>query len=131
MSRTILRGRVLSFSRAPEGIEDSESYLYLEDGAVSIEDGIIVAVGDYSEVDRTDAMVVDHRPNLIMAGFIDMHLHYVQSQMMASYAGSLLEWLYTYTFVEEQKFAQQGHADAVAVDFYDALIRHGTTTAVA
>ncbi|RYE60782.1 MAG: guanine deaminase, partial [Hyphomicrobiales bacterium] len=93
MSRTILRGRVLSFERAPESIEDRESYLYLEDGAVSIENGKIVAVGDFAQADTAGAMIVDHRPNLIMAGFIDMHLHYVQSQMMASYAGSLLEWL--------------------------------------
>ncbi|KQN69855.1 guanine deaminase [Devosia sp. Leaf64] len=131
MSRTILRGRVLSFHRAPEGIDDTGSYLYLEDGAVSIQNGAIIAVGDFAEADTAGSVIVDHRPNLIMAGFIDMHLHYVQSQMMASYAGSLLDWLNTYTFIEEQKFSQQGHADAVAVDFYDALIRHGTTTAVA
>ncbi|UYO01077.1 MAG: guanine deaminase [Devosia sp.] len=131
MSRTILRGRVLSFHRAPEGIDDEASYLYIEDGAVSIEDGKVVAVGDFSEADAVGAVIIDHRPHLILPGFIDLHLHYVQSQMMAAYAGSLLEWLNTYTFIEEQKFSQQGHADAVAVDFYDALIRHGTTTAVA
>lgn len=131
MTRTILRGRVLSFHRAPETIDDAGSHLYLEDGAVSIENGLVIAVGDFGEADTTGAQVIDHRPHLILPGFIDLHLHYVQSQMMAAYAGSLLEWLNTYTFVEEQKFAQQGHADAVAVDFYDALIRHGTTTAVA
>ena len=131
MTRTILRGRVLSFLRAPQALDDVESYLYLEDGAVSMEDGLVVAVGDFSEAETAGSVIIDHRPNLIMPGFIDLHLHYVQSQMMAAYAGSLLEWLNTYTFVEEQKFSQQGHADAVAVDFYDALIRHGTTTAVA
>lgn len=128
---TILRGRVLSFHRAPQTIEDSESYLYIEDGAVVIEEGKVVSVTAFSDADTVGATIVDHRPNLIMAGFIDLHLHYVQSQMMAAYAGSLLEWLNGYTFIEEQKFSQQGHADAVAVDFYDALIRHGTTTAVA
>lgn len=131
MNRTILRGRVLSFLRAPCDLDDTGSYVYLEDAAVVIEDGVIAAVEDFEAIDTTGAVIVDHRPHLIMAGFIDLHLHYVQSQMMASYAGSLLEWLNTYTFVEEQKFSQQGHADAVAVDFYDALIRHGTTTAVA
>lgn len=131
MSRTILRGRVLSFHRAPQGLDDAQSYLYLDDGAVSIEDGLVVAVGAFSEADTAGAAIIDHRPHLIMPGFIDLHLHYVQSQIMASYAGSLLEWLNTYTFVEEQKFSQQGHAEAIAVDFYDALIRHGTTTAVA
>ncbi|NGP18279.1 guanine deaminase [Devosia aurantiaca] len=131
MSRTILRGRVLSFHRVPEGPDDAASYLYLEDGAVSIEDGKVVAVGDFAATERQGAEIIDHRPHLILPGFIDLHVHYVQSQMMAAYAGSLLEWLNTYTFIEEQKFSQQGHADAVAVDFYDALIRHGTTTAVA
>src|SRR5215217_611844 len=129
--RTVLRGRVLSFHRAPQAIDDIESYLYIEDAAVVIEDGKVASVTEFAEADTTGATIVDHRPNLIMAGFIDLHLHYVQSQMMAAYAGSLLEWLNGYTFIEEQKFSQQGHADAVAVDFFDALIRHGTTTAVA
>jgi guanine deaminase len=66
-----------------------------------------------------------------MPGFIDTHLHFVQMQVIASYAGALLEWLNTYTFVEEQKFSQQGHAAHIASAFYDELIRHGTTTAVA
>lgn len=129
MKRTILRGRVLTFLSEPQGFDDTASYRYLEDGAIMIEDGKIVAVGDYAPVD--DAEVIDHRPHLILPGFIDTHLHYVQSQIVASYAGSLLEWLNTYTFVEEQKFGQQGHAEAIASAFYDELIRNGTTTAAA
>src|SRR5690554_2391450 len=105
MSRTILRGRVLSFHRAPQGLDDADSYLYLEDGAVSIEDGSVVALGDFSAADISGAVVIDHRPNLILPGFIDLHLHYVQSQITAAYAGSLLEWLNTYMFIEEQKFS--------------------------
>lgn len=129
MTRTILRGRVLSFLREPQSIDDAQSYQYWSDGGVTIEDGVIVAVGDFAAEDGAE--IIDHRPHLIMPGFIDMHLHYVQSQMIASYAGSLLEWLNSYTFHEEQKFAQQGHAGAVAAAFYDELVRNGTTTAVA
>jgi len=131
MSRTILRGRVLSFVSEPQGLDDDQSYRYWSDGGVVIVDGKIVAVADFAEADLDGAEVVDHRPNLILPGFIDTHLHYVQSQMIASYAGSLLEWLNDYTFVEEQKFTQQGHAGSVASAFYDELIRNGTTTAVA
>lgn len=131
MSRTILRGRVLTFVSEPQGLDDVASYRYFEDGAVSITDGKVVSVGDYDAAAVGEAEVIDHRPHLILPGFIDMHLHYVQSQMIASYAGSLLEWLNTYTFVEEQKFSQQGHAGAVASAFYDELIRNGTTSAVA
>ncbi|MFP9138386.1 guanine deaminase [Devosia sp. XGJD_8] len=129
MRRTILRGRVLTFVSEPQGIDDTASYRYLEDGAITIEDGKIIAVGDFAADDSAE--VIDHRPHLILPGFIDTHLHYVQSQMIASYAGSLLEWLNTYTFVEEQKFSQQGHASTVSAAFFDELIRHGTTTAVA
>ncbi len=128
---TILRGRVLSFLSEPGGLHDTASYRYLEDGAITIIDGTIVALGDYADADLANATIIDHRPHLIMPGFIDAHLHYVQSQMIASYAASLLEWLNTYTFVEEQKFSQQGHAGMVASAFYDELIRNGTTTAVA
>jgi guanine deaminase len=131
VSRTILRGRVLTFLRQPQGLDDAESFRFWEDGAVTIEGGKIVAVGDYTASATADAEIIDHRPCLILPGFIDLHVHYVQSQMVAAYAGSLLEWLNTYTFVEEQKFSQQGHAAAVASDFFDELIRHGTTTAVA
>jgi len=131
MTAKILRGRVLSFLSEPQGLDDVSSFLYLEDGAITIADGKIVAVGDYASAELGDAEIVDHRPHLILPGFIDLHLHYVQSQMIAAYAGSLLEWLNTYTFVEEQKFGQQGHAGAVSADFYDELIRNGTTTAVA
>jgi guanine deaminase len=129
MSRTILRGRVLTFVSEPLAIDDAASYRYIEDGAITIEGGKIIAVGDFAPDDTAE--VIDHRPHLILPGFIDTHLHYVQSQMIASYAGSLLEWLNTYTFVEEQKFSQQGHAGAVSSAFYDELIRNGTTTAVA
>ncbi|GLQ08466.1 guanine deaminase [Devosia yakushimensis] len=131
MNRTILRGRVLSFVSEPQGIDDTASYRYFADGMVVIADGKVASVGDYDAGVAGDAEIIDHRPHLILPGFIDLHLHYVQSQMIASYAGSLLEWLNTYTFVEEQKFSQQGHAGAVAAAFYDELIRNGTTTAVA
>lgn len=131
MSRNILRGRVLTFVSEPQGLDDTSSYRYIEDGMIVIADGKVVSVGEFDASALGDAEIIDHRPHLILPGFIDMHLHYVQSQMIASYAGSLLEWLNTYTFVEEQKFSQQGHAGTVAAAFYDELIRNGTTTAVA
>ena len=131
MSQTILRGRVLSFVSEPQALDDHSSYRYWEDAGVVIVDGKIAAVEPWDAIAPLGLEYIDHRPHLILPGFIDMHLHYVQSQMIASYAGSLLEWLNTYTFVEEQKFSQQGHAASVASAFYDELVRNGTTTAVA
>ena len=74
---------------------------------------------------------VDHHPDgLIVPGFIDTHIHFPQTQVIASYGAQLLEWLNKYTFVEEQRFADAGHAERNAVFFMDELLRNGTTTAV-
>jgi guanine deaminase len=99
---TVLRGRVLSFVDEPKGADDAASYRYWEDGAVFINDGRIVSVGDYHQHNIAGASVIDHHPNLILPGLIDPHIHYPQMQVIGSYAGALLEWLNRYTFVEEQ-----------------------------
>lgn len=109
------------------------AYTYLEDGGVLIgDDGRIIKVGDFAVLEgKHEGEIVDHRPNLISAGFIDPHIHFVQMQVVGSYAANLLEWLNTYTFVEEQRFADPAHAARIAELFFDELIRNGTTTAAA
>lgn len=134
MKITILRGRVLSFLAEPQGRDDHASYRYIEDGGVVIGDGKIVMVGDWNAQAASHhdvSEIIDHRPHLIMAGFIDPHIHFPQMQVIGAYAGGLLEWLNTYTFVEEQKFIEQAHANRIAGAFFDTLLEHGTTTAAA
>ncbi|CAN7408899.1 guanine deaminase [Rhizobium sp. LjRoot258] len=134
MTHTLLRGRLLTFLRAPQELGDTGSYLYESDGGLLIEDGLILACGAYDKVSAqapADVVAVDHRPHLIMPGFIDTHLHFPQMQVIASYAANLLEWLNTYTFPEECRFVESAHAARIATHFYDELVRHGTTTAVA
>jgi guanine deaminase len=134
MTTTLLRGRLLSFRRAPLSLTDTESYFYESDGGLLIKDGLIAATGAYAEIKAKASegtIEIDHRPHLIMPGFIDMHLHFPQMQVIASYAANLLEWLNTYTFPEECRFVESAHAQRIATHFYDELIRHGTTTAVA
>lgn len=134
MTHTLLRGRLLSFLRSPQSLTDTESYLYESDGGLLIANGLIVASGPYDQVSAeapAEAVTIDHHPHLIMPGFIDMHLHFPQMQVIASYAANLLEWLNTYTFPEECRFVETAHAQRIATHFYDELVRHGTTTAVA
>ncbi|NNF76506.1 MAG: amidohydrolase family protein, partial [Rhizobiales bacterium] len=133
-SEKLLRGRVLSFLDEPDGVDDASVYTYSEDGAILIRDRLIVASGEHAEVAlraAADAEVVDHRPNLLMPGFIDTHIHFPQVQVIASWADQLLDWLNTYTFPEETKFADPGHSARIASVFFDELLRHGTTTAAA
>ncbi|MEN3792359.1 guanine deaminase [Fulvimarina sp. MAC3] len=133
MTDKVLRGRLLTFSRAPRNGDDSGAYTYIEDGALLIRDGLIEKRGDYAEVARAapEAQVTDHRPHLMMAGFIDTHIHFPQVQVIASWGAQLLDWLNTYTFPEETRFADPAHAERMATAFFDQLIGHGTTTAVA
>lgn len=131
---TLIRGRLLSFNRAPEHAGDRESYLYEEDGALLVRDGKIAAAGVYADVKTkagAETSEIDHRPHLILPGLIDCHVHFPQMQVIASYAANLLEWLNTYTFPEECRFVESAHAERIATQFFDEFLRQGTTTAVA
>src|SRR5690606_15374389 len=100
-----------------------------EDGEIEIEDGRIASFGQFDGAQQADTVIVDHRPNLIVPGFIDPHIHFPQAQVLGTWAANLLEWLEKHTFVAEQKFAEAEHAARLAPLFIDELIRHGTTTA--
>ncbi|MCQ0093470.1 guanine deaminase [Roseovarius sp. M141] len=133
MTNTLLRGRVLTFHREPARPDDSDAYSYIEDGAVLMRDGLIAASGNYQDVavDAGDAEIVDHRPYLLMAGFIDPHIHFPQVQIVASWGSQLLDWLNGYTFPAEAEYANAQHARSMAGRFCNLLADHGTTTAVA
>jgi guanine deaminase len=133
MPEKILRGRVLRFLREPEGITDTGAFAYDEDGAVRVRDGRVVAVGAATELlaQAPGAEVVDHRPHLILPGFIDTHIHMPQAQVIGSWGAQLLDWLNTYTFPAESRFSDAAHAERIAGAFLDLLLAHGTTTAVA
>jgi guanine deaminase len=73
---------------------------------------------------------IDHRGRLILPGFIDTHVHMPQLEVIASYGTELLDWLETYTFPAEQRYADPAHSRAGAARFTDALLAHGTTAAV-
>ena len=50
MTETLLRGRILSFHRAPSDGVDTGAYTYIEDGALLLNDGMIVQRGEFDEV---------------------------------------------------------------------------------
>lgn len=134
MVQTLLRGRILDFIVEPKTPADESAHLYIEDGAILMESGRIIARGDHADVaaqTQAGAEVIDHRPHLLMAGFIDMHLHFPQVQVIASWGAQLLDWLENYTFPEESRYSDETHAARMASSFYDELIKNGTTTAAA
>ena len=94
---------------------------------------VVLAIGPYASVQRRFADVtVAHFPGrLIAPGFVDMHIHYPQLDVIGSPAEGLLPWLENYTFPQEARFADPDHAASTASFFIDELLRHGVTTALA
>ena len=128
----ILKGQLLDFAEDPSAGEEA-SYRFSEGGALVIEDGKIVWRGEWANLPSPyrDLAVVDHSDCLVLPGFIDAHLHFPQYRMLAAYAKDLLEWLNTYTFVEEQRYGDPSVAAPAAAIFLDELIRNGTTCCMA
>ena len=125
------RASLLHFHADPALSEDA--FAWHEDGLLLVAGGVVHAAGDYAKLAPTlppGATVHDYRGKIIMPGFIDTHLHYPQTDMIASPAPGLLPWLETYTFPTERQFGDPEHAREVADFFLDELLRCGTTTAM-
>lgn len=128
-----IRGHVVTVIGDPFVEGDETVLVDIADGCVVIRDGIITAVGPYEQVkgDVPDGAHVDrYRDQIITSGFIDAHVHYVQTGIIGAFGAQLIDWLNEYTFVAEQRFSDKGYAAAVAKVFFDELLRNGTTTAL-
>ena len=130
---TAYRSAILHSIADPALVGVEQSYQYFEDGLLVVEDGRIKALGEAKDLLPTLAAGVEvreYRDALITPGFIDTHIHYPQTGMIASYGEQLLDWLNTYTFPTEKQFADKAHAADVAGIFLKELLRNGTTTAL-
>ena len=125
----LLLGQVLSFEGDPFQTGPAAAR-HLRQGGVLVERGRIVAVGDGPDLRRAHplAAVSDYGSALISAGFIDAHVHYPKTAIIASWGKRLIDWLNTYTFPEETRFADAGYADEIANRYLDLALAHGTTS---
>ena len=124
-----LRGRVLTFHDDPWTAGEG-SHWYIEDGLVAIADGRITHVGETADVTRAlgEMPTTDHRPNLLVPGFVDPHLHMPQTRVIASHGATLLDWLERYTFPEEVRHADPDVCMQSARFVLDECLRNGTTS---
>ncbi|MEF2070558.1 guanine deaminase [Consotaella aegiceratis] len=126
-----LRGRLLTFDGDP-AVDGPSAVRFWEDGLLIVADGLIRDIGEAADLLPGKAKglrVVDHQPHLVMAGFIDPHLHMPQTQVIASFGTELMEWLSRYTFPEESRYGDPAVAAAGAKFLLDELLRNGTTSA--
>lgn len=126
----LIRAHILHFPHTTSAPE--QDYAWWPDGALVIEKERIVAVGEASQLlhQYPQAECIDNRSCLLIPGLIDSHIHYPQSELIGSYGKALLDWLNSYTFPAEQKFADTDYATTIAELFLNQLFRYGTTTAL-
>jgi guanine deaminase len=128
----VIRSSFLDFIDDPFYLSEAASVRYLEDGLLVIENGKIKDFGTYEQLHEKYAAIdaIAYPDKLIMPGFIDTHIHYPQTAMVAAYGEQLLEWLNKYTFPTEAKFKDKNYAAEIAIAFLDELLKNGTTTAL-
>jgi len=127
----IYRSALLRFT--PDG-----QPLYEEDGLLAVArtpDGRarVQAAGSWAALaPRYAGLPVQHFPGrLIAPGFVDLHIHYPQTDVIGAPADGLLPWLENYTFPHEQRFVDPAYSAEVADFFLAELLRNGVTTALA
>jgi guanine deaminase len=125
----LLLGQVLSFAGDPFA-EGEAAARHERQGAVLVDGGRIVAAGraDALRAAHPQARVTDYGSDLIVAGFIDAHVHYPQTAIIASWGKRLIDWLNSYTFPEEMRFADPAYAAEIAERYLTLATAHGTTT---
>lgn len=125
------RASILHF-RADPAVAGDAACEFWGDGVLVLRDGIVVGVGDAAAMLGAlpeSVPVTDYRGKLIMPGFIDLHTHFPQTEIIAAPGQELLDWLRDYAMPAETRFADPGHARDVADFFLAELLRNGTTTA--
>ena len=128
-TRIALRGDLLDFVAAPARAErDSPAVRFRPDHWLLIEGSHIV--GAQAAAPDITWRRIDHAGKLVLPGFIDTHVHSPQLDVIGSWGAQLLDWLETYTFPAERRMADPAQAQAGSQLFLDALLAHGTTSAV-
>ena len=131
MPTHLYRAALLRFADDGRAVYDADALLAIAPDAHGRQR--VVAAGAWRDwAEKFSQAPVTHWPGCILApGFIDLHLHYPQTDVIGSPANGLLAWLENYTFQHEAHFADPAHAAAVAPFFLDELLRNGVTTALA
>jgi guanine deaminase len=129
--------RMRAYRAAVLRFADDQTPVYEADGLLVVGPDaqgrrVVRAVGDHAALidNYPGVSVEDLRGKIIAPGFIDMHVHYPQTDVIGAPAAGLLPWLENYTFPHETRFSDPAHAREVARFFFDELARHGVTTAL-
>ena len=122
---TAIRAQIFHFN-------SKDDYEYFVDGLLVCSNGYVHTIGNYKDLKGEWSLrvkIADHREKILMPGFVDAHIHGVQTEVMASYGADLLQWLEDYTFPYESEFSNKDFAKKATRFFYRQMLSNGTTTA--
>lgn len=128
-----IRGPILTYRGDAFALGVEETMQYESDGVVVMSDGKISHIGSAANIlpQLPPSLAIKNygADSLIMAGFIDCHVHYAQLPIIAAYGTQLLDWLKDHAFPTEIAFEDSAYANTVAETFLTECLRAGTTTA--
>src|ERR1700684_264836 len=95
-SLTAFRASILHFLADPGDGGALGSYEYFADGLLVVGDGKVQKLGPAGDLLAAlpkDMAITDFTGKLILPGFVDTHVHYSQTDVIASAGRDLLHWL--------------------------------------
>ena len=102
----------------------------IENGFLVCIDGLVVGAFDVLPEKYLGLSITDYSDRLIIPGLTDLHTHAPQYAFRGLGTDmELLDWLSTYTFPEESKYAELDYANRAYTNFSGALKRSATTRA--
>ncbi|ARB47230.1 amidohydrolase family protein [Alloalcanivorax xenomutans] len=110
---------------------DTNRWQYISDG------GLLIKAGRIVDVDRIEQFADGRDRNtleldgLLVPGFADVHIHWVQHHVRGRFQTDLMEWLREHIWPEEAGFEHAGLAHGHARAFFSDTLRAGTTLGMA
>lgn len=108
------------------------TWAYIPDGLMIVSRGHIVAVGPmdmrHIPAPPTEIQELD---GVIVPGFVDIHIHWVQHAVRGRFEAQLMPWLRDHIWPEEVRYSDQLFAANQAHRFFHDLLRAGTVMGMA
>ncbi|KRT84737.1 hypothetical protein AMK59_1143, partial [Oryctes borbonicus] len=111
---------------------DQNQVQLVENGYILVKDGKITEIGKASELkaQRSSQTINLNKSQILIPGLIDTHIHAPQYPNVGlGYDKTLLDWLLTYTYPTEAKYADLDYSRKVYNALVQKTLSYGTTTA--
>ena len=98
-----------------------------KDSYIAVENGVVKQICGQLPEEYAGAPLTDYGNSVMIPAFSDLHVHAPQFPQRGLGMDLLLaDWLNTYTFPQEARFADPGYAAEVYQAFLDSLVENGT-----